>query len=140
MTTLAANSDRVFEEKTAFNDRGVIAADIVYAGAACTDDGNGYIKPLGTGEVFAGFAERKADNSGGSAGAVSVRLLEEGVVILSVANVASVADENEPVYATDDDTFTNSSGGSSVQIGKVTRWITGTTCAVFFQAANRRSI
>lgn len=140
MTTLARNKDRDFEKKVHYGDRPVIADDCIYAGAACADDGNGNIKPLATSLVFAGFAERKADNTGGAAGAIKVRLLEEGEVVLTVATVADEDDVNETVYATDDDTFTLDSSGNAVAIGKVARHISGTTCLVYFQAASRRSI
>lgn len=139
MTTLAANSDRTFERKIAYGDRQVVASDILWAGSAGGDNASGYIRPLVAADVFAGFVERKVDNSSGSAGDKTVRLIEEGEVVLSVTGAASVADENEAVYASDDDTFTLTAGGNS-SIGKVVRWISGTSCLVFFQAGSRRSI
>lgn len=142
MTTLAANKQRTYEETgyEAHEDREVIADDIVYEGAATSDDAAGRIKPLVTNTVFAGFALRKADNAGGAAGAERVRLRTKGHIVLDVATVASVADENEVVYATDDDTFTLSAAGNAVAIGKISRWILGTRCVVAFEAAAERSI
>lgn len=139
MATLAANKDRTFEKKVHYGDRKVIADDILYAGSAAADAGTGYVRPLQAADVFAGFVERKVDNTGGAAGDKEVRLIEEGEIVLEVTYVASVADENESVYASDDDTFTLVAGGNSA-IGKIVRWISGTKCVVYFQAASRRSI
>lgn len=139
MATLAANKDRTFEKKVHYGDRKVVADDILYAGSAGGDNAAGYVRPLVAGDVFAGFIERKVDNTGGSAGDKDVRLIEEGEIVLDVTYVAGVADENEQVYASDDDTFTLVAGGNSA-IGKIVRHISGTKCVVFFQAASRRSI
>jgi hypothetical protein len=66
MTTLAANKPRAFEGGNR-NSFPVIAADIIYEGAAVgLVDGTGHARPLAAGDRFAGFAERKADNSAGA--------------------------------------------------------------------------
>lgn len=145
MTTLAANSERVFHRNgdELFNDLPVIASDIIYAGAACSQvTADGTIKPLTTSEtIFAGFCTRLADNSAGAASAITARLIQRGYVQLTVAGGAgSAADNGVAVYATDDDTFTTSSSGSAIQIGKVWRWLTGTTYIVRFEAAMARSV
>ena len=53
--------------------------------------------------------------------------------------MTGIANVTDAVYATDDDTFTLTATGG-LQIGKVSRWISGTTCMVYFEAANLRSI
>jgi hypothetical protein len=145
MTTLAANKQRVRETMgdEIFNDLPVIATDIIYEGAACSQvTADGTVKPLTTSEtIFAGFAERQADNSAGVASAITVRLKQRGCVELTVAaGAGTAADNGVAVYATDDDTFTTSSAGSAVQIGKVFRWKTGTTYIVRFEATMARSV
>lgn len=137
MTTLSKNTPRAFEGGM-FNDLPVIAADIIYEGAA-VGKSSGNARPLVAADVFLGFAVRKADNSDGVAGAINVKLQQEGDVELTVVGASAVTDEGAAVYADDDNTFTLTSSSNS-SIGKVKRWITGTTCLVHFQAASLRSI
>lgn len=143
MATLAANADRIFEagalEAGDWNDRPMIAADIIYAGAAVGDNGVGLARPLVAADPFLGFAERKVDNSGGAASAESVRLRTKGRVQLEVVGAASADDQDSTVYASDDDTFTLTAGANT-SIGKVARWVSGTTCVVAFEALGERSL
>lgn len=140
MATLAANKPRTYEaqEEPSFNDLPAVASDIIYEGAAVGDSsGNG--RPLVGGDAFQGFADRQCDNSAGAAGAKNVRLRQRGVIIVPVTGVTAITDEGSTVYATDDDTFTLTASGASA-IGKIIRRISGTTCAVYFEAAAKRSI
>lgn len=138
MTTLAANKPRDFVIGE-LADLPVIAADIIYEGAAVGENGSGYFRPLAAADPFAGFAQAPADNSAGAAGAVYVRVKTRGRVILPVTGVTAVTDEGTAVYASDDDTFTLTSSGNSA-VGKITRYISGTTVEVYFEAASFRSI
>jgi len=105
MTTLATNTPRDYE----IGERGslpVIAADIIYEGAAVGRVvGTGHARPLTSVDVFAGFAEDKADNSLGAAAAINVDLIKKGAVKLAVTG-AVITDIGQPVYATDDNAFT----------------------------------
>lgn len=137
MTTLAADSKRDYLNnglEPMLGDIRVVASDIIYEGAAVGDNGSGYARPLTSGDPFRGFAARRADNSSGSAGDIECRVRRQGEVELSVTGASAVTDRGKPVYATDDDTFTLTSGGT--MIGRVSRWVTGTTCYVVFQAAD----
>lgn len=138
MSTLAQNKVRDFEEGS-MNDLPVIANDIIYEGAAVGENGSGYFRPLAAGDNFAGFATRKVDNTGGSAGDKNVNVKQRGRIQLAVTGVAAVTDEGSTVYASDDDTFTLSSTGNSA-IGKIVRWVSSTTCIVEFEATSVRSI
>ncbi len=140
MSTLAANTPRAYETGD-FNDLPVIAGDIIYEGAAVGENASGYMRPLVAGDNFEGFAAKKADNSaaGAAAGDVNVKVQQVGRVQLTVVGVTAVTDEGSTVYASDDNTFTLSSSGNSA-IGKIIRWISGTTCIVAFEAVSRRSI
>lgn len=138
MTTLAIDKSRAYQLGD-FEDLPVVAADIIYEGAAVGDNASGYARPLVAADPFQGFADRKADNSAGAAGAINVTVRQRGRIVLDVAGVTGVADEGSAVYASDDDTFTLTSAGNSA-IGKITRYISGTKCVVYFEAASNRSI
>lgn len=141
MATLAADKVLPFELTGTpdLQDLPMIAADIIYEGAAVGDNGSGVARPLAAADPFLGFAERQCDNSAGAASAKRVRVRQRGYVQLAVTGVASADDVGTTVYASDDDTFTNSASGNSA-IGKVARWVSGTTCVVYFEAITQRSL
>ena len=138
MTTLAVNKARPFE-LAEIQEVPVIASDIIYEGAAVGDNASGLARPLVAGDPFLGFAERQADNSAGAASAINVRVRTRGFVVIPVTGASSTADVSETVYASDDDTFTLTAG-SNTAIGKVARWVTSTTCVVYFEALPVRSL
>lgn len=113
--------------------------DVTYAGSACTIDASGDVGPALTSESFVGFATQQIDNSAGSAGAVEVQIRQRGVVKLTVAGVTGDSDVGSAVYLTDDNTFTLTASGA-LQIGKVVRHVSSTTCFVYFEGALVRSI
>lgn len=132
MTTLAANSPRVFEGGSR-NELPMIASDIIYEGGAVgIVTGTGHARPLAAGDRFAGFAEYKADNSAGAAAAINVRVVESGKIQLTVTGV-TITDDGQPVYASDDDTFSLSPVGG-VFVGYVHRFVTTNTAVVKFDA------
>lgn len=140
MTTLALDKPRSFavSEALDINEIPAVASDIIYEGAAVGDSsGNG--RPLVAGDGFMGFAKERCDNSAGAAGAKKIKLYERGKVQLSVTGVTSENNVGDAVYATDDNTFTLTASGASA-IGKVSRWISGTTCIVYFESVSKRSI
>jgi hypothetical protein len=111
----------------------MVGTDIIYEGAAVGDNASGLARPLAAGDPFFGFAMRRADNSAGAASALNVAVRTEGAVSLAVVGAASAADVSSIVYASDDATFTLTVGSNTI-IGKVQRWVTGTTCIVDFSA------
>ena len=136
MTTLAANSPRAFEGGSR-NEIPVIASDIIYEGAAVgAVDGTGHVRPLNAADRFAGFAEAKADNAAGAAAAINARVVESGKIQLSVSG-AVITDVGQPVYATDDDTFTFLPTGAAF-IGFVHRFVSSGVVVVAFDALNYR--
>lgn len=137
MTTLAAEKPRTYQIAE-FVDIPAVASDIIYEGAA-VGDSSGTARPLVALDAFLGFADRTADNSAGAAGAINVRCRQRGKVVLPVVGAASTDDIGATVYASDDDTFTLTSS-SNTAIGKVDSWVTGTTCVVYFEATQLRSI
>lgn len=132
MTTLAANKPRAYELGER-NQIPVIAADIIYEGAAVgIVDASGHARPLAVGDRFAGFAVAKADNSTGAAAAIDVETVKSGQVQLSVSG-AVITDVGQPVYASDDDTFTfNPADGPF--IGFVKRFVSSGIAVVEFNA------
>jgi hypothetical protein len=133
MATLSVDTDR-FKVLGAVSAYPVIADDIVYEGAAVgLVKATGHAQPLAAANLFCGFAERKADNTGGAAAAINVRVVTEGVVKLSISG-AVITDVGQPVYATDDNTFVFSPVGG-VFIGKVTRFVSSGVVEVTYDAA-----
>ncbi len=132
MTTLAVNVPRAFEIGNR-NDYPVIAADIIYEGAAVgLVDASGHAQPLAAANRFVGFAEAKADNAAGAAAAINVRVIESGKIQLSVTG-ALITDVGQPVYATDDATF-GFNPVSAVFIGFVHRFVSSGVVVVDFNA------
>jgi hypothetical protein len=132
MTTLAANKPRAFELGSR-NQIPVIASDIIYEGAAVgIVDASGHARPLNSADRFAGFAERKADNSAGAAAAINVDVVKSGQIELAVTG-AVITDVGQPVYATDDDTFAFSPVGGAF-IGFVKRFVSAGKAVVEFDA------
>ncbi len=132
MTTLAANKPRAYEMGER-NHLPVIASDIIYEGAAVgLVKGTGHARPLAATDKFVGFAVAKADNSAGSAAAINVEVVKEGEIELTVAGV-TITDIGQPVYATDDDTFTMSPV-SSVFVGFVKRFVSSGVAVIEFDA------
>lgn len=132
MTTLSQDVARAYEQGDR-NHIPVIAADIIYEGAAVGDNGSGYARPLTAGDPFRGFAVTQADNSAGSAGAITVEVRHEGRVQLSIGSLA-ITDVGKPVYASDDATFTLTATSNSY-VGRVIRWVSSGVGVVDFCAA-----
>lgn len=133
MATLAANRQRDYQmgDKEEYP---VIAADIIYQGAAVGENGSGYARPLVAADPFLGFAEAKADNSAGAAGAITVNVKKSGNIVLPISGLAITANDRPAVYASDDDTFTLTATGNTL-IGYVSRWIETGLAVVEFDAA-----
>jgi hypothetical protein len=142
MSQLTKDTPRVFEQcgTEIFND--LPASNVaIYEGSAVSLS-SGYARQLNTSDTtdgFAGFCEKVCDNSAGSAGDKNVRVRSRGFVKLSVATASGVGNISDAVYASDGNTFTLASTGN-IQIGKVHRWVTGTTCIVYFESLSLRSI
>ena len=132
MTTLAANKPRAYELGER-NHLPVIASDIIYEGAAVgVVDATGHARPLNAADRFVGFAVAKADNSAGTAAAINVEVVKKGEIELSVSG-AVITDINQPVYATDDDTFVFLPTGA-VFVGLVKRFVSSGVVVVAFDA------
>lgn len=129
MTTLAKDSPRAHEIGT-YNTLPVVGSDIIYDGAYVGDNGAGYARPLSAGDRFLGVAQAQADNSLGSAGDKSLRVLESGKFPAAISG-AVITDVGQPVYASDDDTLTFSPVGGSF-VGFVHRFVSSGNVIVRF--------
>jgi hypothetical protein len=139
MTTLAADSLREYALGD-IEEYPVVASDIIYQGAAVGEDDSGYAQPLVATKAFLGFAESRADNSAGAAGAINVRVRTKGRVRLTVAGATALTANDRPVvYALDDNSFTLTAT-SATPIGYVSRWLASTDCIVEFDAVWSRQI
>ena len=104
MTTLSTDAARAYEIGDR-NEFPVIAAKIIYEGAAVgLVKASGHAQPLTSSDIFVGFADKKADNSSGSAADINVRVVRKGAVQLAVSG-AVITDVGQPVYAQDDNAF-----------------------------------
>lgn len=139
MTTLAADKLRTwhFAGDPVTSEYPVIAADIIYRGAAVGENGSGYARPLVAADPFLGFAEAKVDNAAGAAGDKSVFVRQKGYVTLPISGLAITANDRPAVYASDDDTFTLTSSSNTL-IGYVDRWISTGLAVVEFDSAYQR--
>lgn len=132
MTTLAVDAPRDYQIGE-IEEYPVVASDIIYEGAAVGENGSGFARPLVAGDAFLGFAERKADNSDGVAGAIGVRVKTKGRIKLAVASLAITDNARAAVYASDDNAFTKTATSNSA-IGYVSRFISAGVGIVEFEA------
>lgn len=144
MATLAKDKPRQFENTgghPSYNEVPAIATDIIYNGAAVGESSSaGTARPLVAGDTFLGFCVEQCDNSTGAAGDKIVKVLDKGVVWLTVTSGDNIDDLEDTVYASDDDTFTKASTSNS-SIGKIKRYDSATgKCLVAFEAVTARSI
>lgn len=137
MTTLAADLLRDYQLGE-IEEYPVIAADIIYQGAAVGENGSGYSRPLAAGDVFQGFALEQVDNSAGSAGDKRVKVRTRGRVVLPISAIAITANDRPAVYASDDNAFTLTAGSNSL-IGYVSRWVSTGYAVVEFDSALARA-
>ena len=104
------------------------AATRVWEGSCLgINSGSGKVRPLQSGDVFAGFARYKTD---AAALETDVWIIGSGEITLPVTGLVA-SSVGAPVYATDDDTFTLTAGGSLV--GTVLR-VSGAQAVVAFMA------
>ncbi len=116
-----------------FQEVPMIAAGIIYEGAAVGAIASGLARPLVAGDPFLGFANRQADNRSGLAGAIRAQVIFRGQIVLPVTGVTGVGDLGRVVYASNDATYTLATLNNS-PIGTIVRHISGTSVVVDFAA------
>jgi hypothetical protein len=135
MTTLATDKPRPYDLGDV-SDYPVVAGDIIYEGAAVGENASGYARPLVAGDYFLGFALAKADNSAGAAGAIDVRCQITGKIQLPISELVITSNDQAPVYASDDDTFTLTAGSNTL-IGNVSRFASSGIGIIRFDVARK---
>ena len=144
MATLSADVKHNYDEDVPplYADYEVVASDIIYEGAACSvESGANDAQPQNASDPFVGFAERRVDNSSGSAGDKKVRVRQRGIIRgLTVAGVVTTTAPGTAVYASDDATFTLTSSSAHEQIGKVIQCTTAGVADVYFEGLGVRSV
>lgn len=130
MTTLAKDTARDYELGNV-SEYPMVANDIIYEGAA-VGLSSGNARPLVALDVFLGFCEQNADNTGGSAGDKRVRIKKRGAVKLTVAGLSATS-VLAKVYASDDDTFTLTATNNTY-IGRVLEFVSTGVAVVEFDA------
>src|SRR4051812_14777150 len=139
MAQLSVEKGRLFEvqDNPALVKLGVDASAKVYRGSALGLNSVS-ARQLVAGDTFLGFAEETKDNSSGSAGAITVAIRQRGTVSTPVTGASAATAYGTAVYMSDGDTATTTST-SNTQIGKVVRFVSGTTCLVYFEGVGVRS-
>jgi len=133
MTTLAVDKRRVTVLGDV-NELPIVATDIIYEGAAVgAVKATGHVRPLTAVDLFVGFSQANFNNTGAAA-AMNCQVVRKGSAILDVTG-AVITDIKQPVYATDDDTFTMIPTGG-VFIGFIRRFISTGVVEVNFDIDN----
>jgi hypothetical protein len=134
---LSADTPRDYELGE-YNDLPVAETVTIYEGSAVGDNGSGYMRALTAGDPFRGFAERKADNSGGSNGDINFRVLQEGRIVATFSSIA-ITNVGDDVYMSDDGTYTLTPGSNS-RIGILIRYISATSGVVAFGVRETQTV
>ena len=105
----------------------VLAATKIERGHAIgCDSSTGYMRPLVSGDDFAGLCATTADNISGASGDINVSTRRGALVELDVVG-SSITSWGAVVYATASNVY-NVAGTS--EVGVIEKWLSGTTCLV----------
>ncbi len=112
MTALAKNISRAWRDGELVERVPVAASADIRQGVLLEIDGSGRVKPAtkGAGKTYYGVADEPADNTGGAAGAINVRVKRRGVWLFEKTGTAV---RGKDAYVADDNTVTDASTGAS---------------------------
>jgi len=142
MAQLTADKGRAYKAtvEPIFNDLAVAATVNIFEGSAVgIVSASGLARQLVAADVFEGFAEEVALNNPGAASAIRVRVRRKGIITASVTGVSAATSLGATVAMSDGDVFTTTTTANTT-IGRVARWLGGSNCEVYFEAASIRSI
>jgi len=113
-----------------------MAVDIIFRGAILKNNAAGFLAPAAAeaGATFAGIAYEEVDNSGGSAGDLSAKVIRQGIFLLTGAGLAQL-DVGELVFASDDQTISTTQGSNEQQVGKIVEFVSATQVWVAIDAS-----
>jgi hypothetical protein len=116
------------------------AGSKIYKGTFVFVRANGYAWPgrstTSITDVFVGIAYETVDNTSGAAGAASIRVEREGSYVFGLASAVQ-ANIGAPVYATDDQTLTLTSGSTVVKVGNITEIINANNVRISIDTARQ---
>ena len=133
---MAVTANQVLTRRGADLTSAKAAAVNLYAGTfAFYDASTGYVTndDNSGANAFAGIVYQQCDNSGGSAGDLSVELITEGQVLVTGSGF-SQATVGDAIYASDNYTATASSSSTSL-IGRCTDFVSSTQVYVSIQTS-----
>jgi len=133
---MAVTANQVLTRRGADLTSGKAAAVNLYAGTfAFYDASTGYVTndDNSGANAFAGIVYQQCDNSGGSAGDLSVELITEGQVLVTGSGF-SQSTVGDAIYASDNYTAT-ASGTSTSLIGRCTDFVSSTQVYVSIQTS-----
>ena len=131
---MAVTANQVLTRRGADLTSAKAAAVNLYAGTfAFYDASTGYVTndDNSGANAFAGIVYQQCDNSGGSAGDLSVELITEGQVLVTGSGF-SQATVGDAIYASDNYTATASSSSTSL-LGRCTDFVSSTQVYVSIQ-------
>lgn len=113
------------------------AVDIIYKGALCSINADGYILPASdtASEIVVGVALETVDNSAGSAGDETCKI-DTNTIIDCVIVGAAQSDVNSLVYVVDDQTVATANPGNTVVAGRIVEYISATKVRVLIKGFN----
>lgn len=137
MPQLTADSPRVFKsgDTNVFGTLPVAASTTIFEGSAVGSN-SGNMRQLVAADPFYGFCEKRV---GPTTAADVVEVRKAGTVIANVVGATAVSDVGATVAMSDGDVFTLTTASNST-IGKVSRWLGGTLCEVYFESVDLRSL
>ena len=104
----AATADKTIPAREGiYDDLPVLAAKKIFQGTVVSITAAGFATfYAGTDVIFAGFADKLADNTDGASGDIKVRVRRDVHVVRVTLTSAAQADVGDAVYASDDSTLT----------------------------------
>jgi len=126
MAALAANRDTEQIGSFTLVEMPVKASTHIYKGALVSVDSTGYLIPAAdtASTVVVGVAYEEGDNSSGSNGDVTVRVMRGGIYRYDATSITQ-AMIGATMYVKDDHTFDDSSS-NSIACGKLVKYISAT--------------
>ncbi len=96
---------------------GVASGALIFKGAFVgVERSSGFVRNLAPGDLFAGIAYEEVDNTGGAAGAMTIRVYTEGDFVLPISAMGQTL-VGASVYAVDNETITAAPVAGASMVG-----------------------
>lgn len=127
---LSANTEIPEKDAHGYNSIPVAASTVIYKGALVALNSSGYAIPAAAAAStqFAGISVEKVDNSAGSAGDLSVKVVRKGMFLLPITGSITQANQGDVVYA-DSDALLGilGTGANRQKVGVVAKFVSATS-------------